>query len=85
LYANFSWEKWLKRFSPGASPTQFPVSSAYAESVIQTDHLGHNRSWQGGLPIVAEGKVVGSVGVSVRASAQDEQCAQAGVNALGVQ
>jgi len=34
---------------------------------------------------MAEGKVVGSVGVSVRASAQDEQCAQAGVNALGVQ
>ena len=40
---------------------------------------------QGGLPIMAEGKVVGSIGVSGGASAQDEQCAQAGLNALGAQ
>jgi glc operon protein GlcG len=38
---------------------------------------------QGGLPIIAEGKVVGSIGVSGGASPQDEQCAQAGINALG--
>jgi len=40
---------------------------------------------QGGLPIMAEGKVVGSIGVSGGTSAQDEQCAQAGLNALGAQ
>ena len=38
---------------------------------------------QGGLPIMADGKVVGSIGVSGGTSAQDEQCAQAGLNALG--
>jgi uncharacterized protein GlcG (DUF336 family) len=40
---------------------------------------------QGGLPIMVEGKVVGSIGVSGGTSAQDEQCAQAGLNALGAQ
>jgi uncharacterized protein GlcG (DUF336 family) len=40
---------------------------------------------QGGLPIFAEVKVVGSIGVSGAASNQDEQCAQAGLNALGAQ
>jgi uncharacterized protein GlcG (DUF336 family) len=34
---------------------------------------------------MAEGKVVGLIGVSDGASAHDEQCAQAGVNALGAQ
>jgi len=34
---------------------------------------------------MAEGKVVGSIGVSGGTSAQDEQCAQAGLNALGAQ
>src|SRR5579863_5668139 len=47
--------------------------------------LGHITGVQGGLPIMAEGKVVGSIGVSGGASAQDEQCAQAGLNALGAQ
>lgn len=37
---------------------------------------------QGGLPIVADGKVIGSIGVSGGTSAQDEQCAQAGLDAL---
>lgn len=40
---------------------------------------------QGGLPAMAEGKVVGAIGVSGGSSAQDEQCAQAGLNALGAQ
>jgi uncharacterized protein GlcG (DUF336 family) len=31
------------------------------------------------------GKVIGSIGVSGAASNQDEQCAQAGLNALGAQ
>ncbi len=37
---------------------------------------------QGGVPIVAEGSCVGGVGVSGVQSAQDEQIAQAGIDAL---
>jgi glc operon protein GlcG len=37
---------------------------------------------QGGLPVVVDGKVIGSVGVSGVQSSQDEQVAQAAVNAL---
>jgi glc operon protein GlcG len=37
---------------------------------------------QGGLPIVVDGKVVGAIGVSGGSSQQDEQVAQAGLNAL---
>jgi glc operon protein GlcG len=37
---------------------------------------------QGGLPIVVDGKVVGAIGASGGASQQDEQVAQAGLNAL---
>src|SRR5262245_59737590 len=39
---------------------------------------------QGGLPVVVEGKVIGAVGVSGVASAQDEQIAQAALRGLGV-
>ena len=37
---------------------------------------------QGGLPVVIDGKVIGSVGVSGVQSSQDEQVAQAALNAL---
>jgi glc operon protein GlcG len=37
---------------------------------------------QGGLPIAVDGKIIGAIGVSGAQSAQDEQCAQAGLNAL---
>ena len=37
---------------------------------------------QGGLPIVVDGKVVGAIGASGGTSPQDEQVAQAGINAL---
>jgi uncharacterized protein GlcG (DUF336 family) len=37
---------------------------------------------QGGLPIVAEGTCIGAVGVSGVQSQQDEQIAQAGIDAL---
>jgi uncharacterized protein GlcG (DUF336 family) len=47
--------------------------------------LGHITGVQGGLPIMSEGKIVGSIGASGGTSAQDEQCAQAGLNALGSQ
>jgi glc operon protein GlcG len=39
---------------------------------------------QGGVPVVADGKVIGAVGVSGVTSAQDEQVASAAVAALGV-
>jgi glc operon protein GlcG len=38
---------------------------------------------QGGLPIVHQNECVGAVGVSGVASHEDEQIAQAGLNALG--
>ena len=37
---------------------------------------------QGGLPVIAEGKIIGAVGVSGVTSAQDEQVAQAALAAL---
>ena len=37
---------------------------------------------EGGLPIVVDGKIVGAIGVSGGTSAQDGQCANAGVAAL---
>lgn len=37
---------------------------------------------EGGLPIVVDGKIVGAVGVSGASSAQDGQCAKAGVDAI---
>jgi uncharacterized protein GlcG (DUF336 family) len=39
---------------------------------------------EGGLPIIVDGKIVGAVGVSGATSAQDGQCAKAGVDALAV-
>ena len=37
---------------------------------------------EGGVPIVADGKIVGAIGVSGVASHQDAQCAQAGADAV---
>jgi uncharacterized protein GlcG (DUF336 family) len=37
---------------------------------------------QGGLPVMADGKLIGAVGVSGVLSSQDEQVAQAAVNVL---
>jgi uncharacterized protein GlcG (DUF336 family) len=37
---------------------------------------------EGGLPLIADGKIVGAIGLSGGTSQQDGQCAQAGVNAL---
>ena len=38
---------------------------------------------QGGVPVIAEGKVIGAIGVSGVTSAQDEQVAMAAIAALG--
>jgi glc operon protein GlcG len=37
---------------------------------------------EGGIPLVAEGKIVGAIGVSGATSAQDAQCAKAGADIL---
>jgi glc operon protein GlcG len=37
---------------------------------------------EGGLPLVADGKIVGAIGVSGATSAQDAQCAQAGADTV---
>src|SRR5918996_1831150 len=39
---------------------------------------------EGGVPIVADGKIAGAIGVSGGTSAQDGQCARAGVEAAGL-
>jgi uncharacterized protein GlcG (DUF336 family) len=38
---------------------------------------------QGGLPVIADGKLIGGIGVSGGTAAQDEQVAQAAVAAIG--
>lgn len=38
----------------------------------------------GGLPITHQGEQIGAIGVSGATEEQDQQCAQAGLNALGV-
>jgi len=37
---------------------------------------------EGGIPLVADGKIIGAIGVSGMTSAQDAQCAKAGAEAL---
>jgi uncharacterized protein GlcG (DUF336 family) len=37
---------------------------------------------EGGIPIVADGKIIGAIGVSGAASSEDAQCATAGIAAL---
>ena len=37
---------------------------------------------EGGIPLIMEGKIVGAIGVSGAASAQDAQCAKAGADAI---
>jgi uncharacterized protein GlcG (DUF336 family) len=37
---------------------------------------------EGGIPLLSEGKIVGAIGVSGAASAQDAQCAKAGADTL---
>lgn len=69
---------------------QFKRPSKAFQDLIDKDQahlitLGHITGVQGGLPIVYEGKIVGSIGCSGGTSAQDEQVAQAGINALGGQ
>lgn len=44
--------------------------------------FNHITAVQGGLPIIVDGKVVGSIGVSGVTSAQDEQIAAAGIKAV---
>jgi glc operon protein GlcG len=69
---------------------QFKRPSKAFQDLIDKDQqhlitLGHITGVQGGLPIMAEGKVIGAIGASGGTSAQDEQCALAGLNALSVQ
>mgnify|MGYP000983887755 FL=1 len=39
---------------------------------------------QGGLPIVVDGKIIGGIGVSGASEAEDEECARAGLAAIGM-
>jgi len=69
---------------------QFKRPSKAFQDLIDKDQphlitLGHITGVQGGLPILVDGKVIGAIGASGGTSAQDEQCAQAGLNALSTQ
>ena len=56
-------------------------------NVIQAG-LGQNparqSAIQGGLPVQADGTTIGGIGVGGASAAEDEQCAQAGIDALGL-
>lgn len=41
-------------------------------------------AFPGGLPVVAEGQIIGGIGVSGASADEDEQCARAGVEAIGL-
>jgi uncharacterized protein GlcG (DUF336 family) len=66
---------------------QFKRPSKVFQDLVDKDQphlvtLDHVTAVQGGLPIMMEGKVIGAIGASGGTSAQDEQCAQAGLNTL---
>jgi glc operon protein GlcG len=66
---------------------QFKRPSKVFQDLVDKDQphlvtLDHVTAVQGGLPIVMDGKVIGAIGASGGTSAQDEQCAQAGLNTL---
>ena len=69
-------------------PLLFPAKRAHTlQSLARADTggmltLGY-ATVQGGLPIMVLGECVGGVGVSGAAAAEDEQVAQAGIDALG--
>lgn len=51
------------------------------EGIVHRDRLV---IFGGGFPIVVDGKVIGAIGVSGGSEEQDEQCASAGLRALGL-
>ena len=59
------------------------IEDAIASGKVNYLRLPGSVPLEGGLPLVVDGKVVGAIGVSGGTSAQDGQCAKAGVDALG--
>lgn len=55
-------------------------SPALREGIVQRPRL---IVFGGGLPIVSRGRVIGGIGVSGASEAQDEECARAGLAAIG--
>lgn len=67
------------------------ATAAFAERMLGSDSLRlgfTNRArlavWGGGLPVVAEGRVVGGIGVSGAQDHEDIACAEAALAALGL-
>jgi len=58
------------------------TSDALRESLLQRPRLA---AIGGGLPIEADGRIVGGIGVSGASEEQDEACAAAGLMAIGVE
>jgi glc operon protein GlcG len=58
------------------------LEDALAKGRLGVLSLGHVTAVQGGLPVMMNGRAIGSIGVSGGMSDQDEQCARAGLAAL---
>jgi uncharacterized protein GlcG (DUF336 family) len=76
-------------FEKARTSALFRRPSKAFEDVVLGGKVNYNKlpgatPLEGGLPIVVDGKIVGAVGVSGATSAQDGQCAKAGVDSLTV-
>ena len=63
-------------------PTKAFMEGVEKEGRTGLLNLANASPLQGGLPIMMDGKMVGSIGVSGSTGAQDEQAAQAGLTAV---
>lgn len=69
----------------GFATSQWPEILAGAEALrIGIVHRPRLVVFGGGLPIVEDGALIGGVGVSGGSAEQDEACARAGLDALGL-
>lgn len=70
----------------GLPTSQWTAALAEHSEAVQKGILLRPRfvGFGGGLPIRAAGEVVGGIGVSGASEEQDEECARAGLEALGI-
>jgi uncharacterized protein GlcG (DUF336 family) len=59
--------------------TAIPPSNGFSVRILKG---GWNHEGEGGLPIFADGKCIGAIGVSGGKSSEDAQVGKAGVEAL---
>lgn len=68
------------------APTGTLYDALSPEPAVLAGITGQARvsAFPGGLPVVAKGQIIGGIGVSGASADQDEQCARAGVEAIGL-